>query len=62
MIKTILSVLLLLTPIPLQATNEEPSMRQVCDELLIELADAIDNGLLTSYEAESLGDGCQNLI
>ena len=62
-IKTILSVLLIFTPVTLQATTyEEPSMQQICDELLIELADAIDNGLLTSSEAKSIGDGCENLI
>ena len=61
-LKLVLSSVLLLTPITLQATTEEPSMAVICDELLIELADAIDNGLLTSSEAESIGDGCQNLI
>ena len=60
MLKAMLSLLLLVAPV--QATTEEPSMAVICDELLIELAAAIDNGLLTSSEAESIGDGCQNLI
>ena len=60
--KLLLTILLLLTPISLQATNEEPSIGQICDELLIELADAIDNGLLTSSEAVTVFDGCENLI
>ncbi len=60
MLKAILSLLLLVAPI--QATTEEPPIAVICDELLIELAIAIDNGLLTSSEAEGIGDGCQNLI
>ena len=59
-IKLILSSLLLLTPT--QATTEEISMQIICDELLVELADAIDNGLLTSTEGENIAIRCESLI
>mgnify|MGYP003654855256 CR=1 FL=1 len=59
-IKLILSSLLLLTPT--QATTEEISMQIICDELLIELADAIDNGLLTATEGENIAIRCESLI
>ena len=61
-LKLALSSLLLLTPITLQATTEEPSMQQICDELLIELADAIDNGLLTGNDGEVIHSRCEILI
>ena len=63
-LKVMLSSLLLLTPINLQATTttEEPSMAVICDELLIELADAVDNGLLTHTESEEIGESCAILI
>lgn len=60
MIKLLLPLLLLTSP--LQATTEEPSMQIICDELLIELAIAIDDGLLTSNEAQDIGFRCENLI
>ena len=59
-IKLILSSLLLLTPT--QATTEEISMQIICDELLVELADAIDTGLLTSTEGENIAIRCESLI
>ena len=59
-IKLILSSLLLLTPT--QATTEEISMQIICDELLVELADAIDNGLLTATEGENIAIRCESLI
>ena len=63
--KLLLTILLLLTPISLQATTttpEEISMQQICDELLIELADAIDNGLLTEDEGSGIHSRCEILI
>jgi len=59
-IKLILSSLLLVTPT--QATTEEIPMQLICDELLIELADAIDNGLLTTTEGENIAVRCESLI
>ena len=59
-IKLILSSLLLLTPT--QATTEEISMQIICDELLVELADAIDNVLLTTTEGENIAIRCESLI
>jgi hypothetical protein len=58
--KLLLILFLLVTP--LQATTEEPSMAVICDELLIELADAVDNGLLTHTESEEIGESCAILI
>jgi hypothetical protein len=60
--KLLLTVLLLLTPIPYQATQEELSTAAMCDELLIELAIAVDNGLLTHTESEEIAEGCAILI
>ena len=60
MLKAILSLLLLVAPV--QATTEEPSMAVICDELLIELAIAVDNGLLTHTESEEIADHCAILI
>jgi len=59
-IKLILSSLLLVTPT--QATPEESPMHVICDELLIELAIAIDNGLLTATEGSHIAERCANLI
>ena len=59
-IKLILSSLLLVTPT--QATTEEISMPIICDELLVELADAIDNGLLTVNEGANIAVRCESLI
>ena len=59
-IKLILSSLLLLTPT--QATTEEIPMPIICDELLVELADAIDNGLLTVNEGANIAVRCESLI
>jgi len=59
-IKLILSSLLLVTPT--QATTEEIPMQLICDELLVELADAIDNGLLTTTEGENIAVRCESLI
>jgi len=59
-IKLILSSLLLVTPT--QATTEEIPMQLICDELLVELADAIDNGLLTTTEGENIAIRCESLI
>lgn len=60
MIKLLLTSLLLVAPI--QATTEELSTAAMCDELLIELANAVDNGLLTHTESEEIADGCAILI
>ena len=60
MIKLLLTSLLLVTPI--QATTEELSTAAMCDELLIELAIAVDNGLLTHTESEHIAEGCAILI
>ena len=59
--KLLLTVLLLLTPLT-QATQEELSTAAMCDELLIELANAVDNGLLTHTESEHIAEGCAILI
>ena len=59
-IKLILSSLLLVTPT--QATTEEIPMQIICDELLIELADAIENGVLTETEGANIAVKCENLI
>ena len=59
-IKLILSSLLLVTPT--QATTEEIPMPIICDELLVELADAIDNGLLTVNEGANIAVRCESLI
>ena len=63
MLKLLLSSLLLLTPITTQATTtEEISMQTICEEVMLELELAVDNGVISHTEAEILADGCAKLI
>ena len=61
MLKLILSSLLFITP--LQATTtEEISMQTICEEVILELELAVNNGVISHTEAEILADECAKLI
>ena len=61
MLKLILSSLLFITP--LQATTtEEPSMQTICEELIIELEVAVEDGVISHTDAEIMADRCAKLI